>query len=47
MPFITRHAEKTIRKLSESFPALLVTGARQTGKTSARPHCADSVQYLV
>ena len=34
MAFITRHAEKTLVRLSESFPAVLVTGARQTGKTT-------------
>ncbi|MBQ9538463.1 MAG: ATP-binding protein [Treponema sp.] len=34
MSFIGRHAERTIRRFSEEFPAVLVTGARQTGKTT-------------
>ena len=34
MAFIERHAEKTIERMSQSFPAVLVTGARQTGKTT-------------
>ena len=42
MPFITRHAEKTIKRLSESFPAVLITGARQTGKTTLLKKITDS-----
>lgn len=34
MDFIARHAEKTLIRFASSFPALLVTGARQTGKTT-------------
>lgn len=34
MNFIHRHAEETIRRFSEEFPSVLVTGARQTGKTT-------------
>ena len=34
MDFIFRHAEKTLVRLANSFPAILVTGARQTGKTT-------------
>ena len=34
MTFFERHAEKTLVRLESSFPAVLVTGARQTGKTS-------------
>ncbi|MCR5620833.1 MAG: ATP-binding protein [Treponema sp.] len=34
MDFIRRHAEKTLERLATSFPAVLVTGARQTGKTT-------------
>ncbi|HAL18770.1 MAG TPA: hypothetical protein DCO86_04030 [Spirochaetaceae bacterium] len=32
MEFVVRHAEETIRRLVSSFPAVLVVGARQTGK---------------
>ncbi|MBQ9207667.1 MAG: ATP-binding protein [Treponema sp.] len=34
MSFIARHAEKTLIRFADSFPAILVTGARQTGKTT-------------
>ena len=34
MDFINRHAEKTLKRFASSFPAVLVTGARQTGKTT-------------
>lgn len=34
MDFIQRHAAGTVERLSRSFPAVLVTGARQTGKTT-------------
>ena len=34
MNLIGRHAEKTVRRLCGEFPAVLVTGARQTGKTT-------------
>lgn len=34
MKHIYRHSEKTIKRLAGEFPAVLVTGARQTGKTT-------------
>ncbi len=34
MDFINRHAEKTLKRFASSFPSVLVTGARQTGKTT-------------
>lgn len=48
MAFIERHAEKTIERMSQSFPAVLVTGARQTGKTTLLKNVTDkkSVCYL-
>ena len=48
MDFIIRHAEKTIERLSSSFPAVLITGARQTGKTTLLKKITDSqnIQYL-
>ena len=32
--WITRKYEKTLKTLSEQFPAVVVTGSRQVGKTS-------------
>lgn len=32
--FIIRHADKSINELAKQFPSVLVTGARQTGKTT-------------
>ena len=48
MSFIERHAKKTIERISNSFPAVLVTGARQTGKTTLLKSITDkkSVGYL-
>lgn len=48
MKFIKRHAEKTIERLSSSYPAVLITGARQTGKTTLLKKITDSqnIQYL-
>lgn len=34
MDYVNRHAEVTIRRLANSYPSVLVTGARQTGKTT-------------
>lgn len=34
MDFVKRHAEATIKRFAKSFPSVLVTGARQTGKTT-------------
>lgn len=34
MKYIKRHAVKTIEKMAGAFPAVLLTGARQTGKTT-------------
>ncbi len=43
-----RHAEKTIERLSKEYPAVLVTGARQTGKTTLLKGVTgkNSVPYL-
>ena len=34
MNLIERHASKTLKKFAGEFPAVLITGARQTGKTT-------------
>jgi len=48
MDFINRHAKKTIERMSISYPAVLVTGARQTGKTTLLQKSIESknIQYL-
>ena len=46
MSFIARHAEKTVRRLSGAFPAVLITGARQTGKTTLLKKIADEKSVL-
>lgn len=38
MILIKRQAEKTLERLARSFPAVLVTGARQTGKSTLLTH---------
>ena len=42
MDFITRHAVSTIERFSKEFPSILVTGARQTGKTTILKKFAES-----
>ena len=34
MTYIKRHAEKTLERFAAEFPSVLITGARQTGKTT-------------
>lgn len=48
MAFYERHAEKTIERLTKSFPSVLVTGARQTGKTTLLKQImtTDSDSYI-
>ncbi len=43
MDFISRHAESAIKRLADSYPAVLVTGARQTGKTTLLKKMTDSL----
>ncbi|MGI5172233.1 ATP-binding protein [Treponema sp. OMZ 840] len=46
--FLQRHADKTIQRLASSYPAVLLTGARQTGKTTLLTKITDAqaVPYL-
>ena len=44
--FFSRHAEKPIRKLSKMFGAVLVTGARQVGKTTLLSKAKPQMGYV-
>lgn len=48
MNYIKRHAESTIKNLSEQFPAVLVTGTRQCGKTTILKELTGgmNIEYL-
>lgn len=42
MSYINRFTEKNIKKVSKSFPVVLITGSRQVGKTTILRHFADT-----
>jgi len=44
--WIDRHSEKVIRRMAKQFPAVLVTGTRQAGKTSILRHLFPQASYL-
>ena len=44
--FYKRHAEETVDKLSKMFGAVLVTGARQVGKTTLLRKVAENTGYV-
>lgn len=44
--WIDRHSEILIRRMAEQFPAVLVTGVRQAGKTSLLRHLYPAAAYL-
>ena len=44
--WITRNAEALLRRMARQFPAVLVTGARQSGKTSLLRHLFPRASYL-
>ncbi|MFA7550257.1 MAG: ATP-binding protein [Sedimentibacter sp.] len=46
MSYIKRNIETTIEKASKMFPAVLVTGARQVGKTTVLKHIKRDTPYL-
>lgn len=46
MRYISRHAEATVNKAAQMFPAVLITGARQVGKTTLLKHMKSEVPYL-
>lgn len=46
MNYINRSIETTVNKAAEMFPAVLITGARQVGKTTLLRHIKSNVPYL-
>lgn len=44
--YIHRHAEGTVKKLSEMFGAVLVTGSRQVGKTTMLKNIVPDTAYI-
>jgi len=44
--WIPRHSENLIRRMASQFPAVIVTGARQAGKTSILRHLYPEASYL-
>ena len=47
MAYITRELERKFLKLNAFFKVILVTGARQVGKTTMLKHLADSDRTYV
>jgi len=43
---IKRTLEKVVKNISQSFPILLITGARQIGKTTLLEHCSEDRTYV-
>lgn len=46
MDYINRNVENTINKASKIFSVVLITGARQVGKTTLLKHIAGNIPYL-
>ena len=44
--YIPRHAEKALARISENFSAVLLTGARQTGKTTLLKKFGAGLDYI-
>ena len=44
--WIDRHSEILVRRMAEQFPAVLITGVRQAGKTSLLRHLYPAISYL-
>ena len=44
--YLRRHAEKTTKKLSKMFGAIMVTGARQVGKTTMLQNITPKIPYI-
>jgi predicted AAA+ superfamily ATPase len=46
MKYIYRNIETTINKAAKMFPAVIITGARQVGKTTLLKHSTTGIQYI-
>ncbi len=46
MDYIKRNIESTLQKAAKMFPAVLITGARQVGKTTLLKHIANDIPYI-
>lgn len=46
MGYIKRNIEVTLQKAVKMFPAILITGARQVGKTTLIKHVANDIPYI-
>ncbi|HAA25698.1 MAG TPA: ATPase [Ruminiclostridium sp.] len=46
MMYIKRHVEDTIKKVSEMYPAVIVTGPRQVGKTTVLKKLYGNLRYV-
>jgi len=44
--YYPRHLQSVLQKLSAQFPAVLLTGARQVGKSTLLQHIAPEYGYL-
>ena len=44
--YIRRHVEDTIKKVSEMYPAVIVTGPRQVGKTTVLKKLYGNLKYV-
>lgn len=44
--YIKRHLQTTLNELAKQFPAVLVTGARQVGKSTLLQHFAPNYRYV-
>lgn len=44
--YIQRQIQSILKKLTQQFPAVLVTGPRQVGKSTLLQHCAPEHKYL-
>ena len=46
MKYIKRHAESTVKQLSNMFGAILVAGPRQVGKTTMLKEITKNISYV-
>lgn len=46
MKYIYRNIETTINKAAKMFPAVIITGARQVGKTTLLKHITKGIRYI-